>query len=99
MSLWEMPGKLYTNQSSVLLWRPYLHANKQQPVLQQLSTKDRTRAQGKRLNIATQRMTGYIIRLYWPLPIDKLRIQFPETSTKKLFSLAQMRHAPYTRSR
>ena len=52
MSLWEMPGKLYTNQSSVLLWTPYFHANKQQPVLQQLSTKDRTRDQGKRLNIA-----------------------------------------------
>ena len=45
--------------------------------------------------VATQHMTGYI-HLYWPLSIDKLRIQLPETRTKKLFSLAQMRHAPYT---
>ena len=45
------PGQFYTNQSSVS-WTPYFHASKQQPILQQLSTKDRTRAQGKQLNIA-----------------------------------------------
>ena len=34
--------------------------------------------------IASQHMTGYI-RLYWPLSIDRLRIQLPENSTKNCF--------------
>ena len=34
--------------------------------------------------VATQHMTGYI-SLYWPLSIDKLRIQLPETSSKNCF--------------
>ena len=34
--------------------------------------------------VATQHMTCYI-RLYWPLSIDKLRIQLPETRTKNCF--------------
>ena len=98
MSLWDARTTLYKPELSIIM--ETLLPCKQTATCTTTAFYQRPyESSGKAMQyrVATQHMTGYIRLLYWPLSIiDKLRIQFPETSTKTLFSLAQMRHAPYT---